>query len=76
MEIVYDDDYEGNYWVYKFRHPLERADRGSSWANWCNNINFPIIRYADVLLMPHSGRNLVCLGRVLTKQRFPLPGRE
>lgn len=31
---------------------------------------------ADVLLMPHSGRNLVCLGRVLTKQRFPLPGRE
>ena len=30
---------------------------------------------ADVLLMPHSGRNLVCLGRVLTKQRFPIPGR-
>ena len=51
MEIVYDDDYEGNYWVYKFRHPLDKADRGNSWANWCNNINFPIIRYADVLLM-------------------------
>lgn len=51
MEIVYDSDYEGNYWVYKFRHPLDKADRGNSWANWCNNINFPIIRYADVLLM-------------------------
>ena len=51
MEIVYDEDYEGEYWVYKFRHPLDKADRGNSWANWCNNINFPIIRYADVLLM-------------------------
>ena len=52
MEIIYgDENYKNDYWVYKFRHPLERADRGSSWANWCNNINFPIIRYADVLLM-------------------------
>lgn len=56
-EIVYDKDYEGNYWVYKFRHPLDKADRGSSWANWCNNINFPIIRYADVLLMLAEAEN-------------------
>lgn len=56
-EIVYDTDYEGNYWVYKFRHPLDRSDRGSTWANWCNNINFPIIRYADVLLMLAEAEN-------------------
>lgn len=39
-----------NYFVYKFRHPLSEADRGSTWVNWSNPINFPITRYADVLL--------------------------
>lgn len=38
------------YSAYKFRHPLNEADRGNGWANWSNPINFPIIRYADVLL--------------------------
>ena len=51
MELVYDGQYENDYWIYKFRHALESSDRGTGWANWCNNINFPIIRYADVLLM-------------------------
>ena len=52
MEIVYNDEtYKNDYWIYKFRHALDKEDRGNSWANWCNNINFPIIRYADVLLM-------------------------
>lgn len=35
----------------KFRHPLEEEKRKGGWANWANPINFPIIRYADVLLM-------------------------
>lgn len=55
--VMGDKDYEGNYWVYKFRHPLDKADRGETWANWCNNINFPIIRYADVLLMYAEAEN-------------------
>ncbi|WP_101690430.1 RagB/SusD family nutrient uptake outer membrane protein [Dysgonomonas massiliensis] len=42
---------ENNFFVYKFRHPLNEADRGSTWVNWSNPINFPITRYADVLLM-------------------------
>lgn len=55
--IMGDPDYEGNYWIYKFRHPIDKSDRGTSWANWCNNINFPIIRYADVLLMYAEAEN-------------------
>lgn len=39
------------YFVYKFRHGLTKEDRGAGWANWANPINFPIIRYSDVLLM-------------------------
>lgn len=42
---------DGNYYVYKFRHPLDEADRGSTWVNWSNPINFPVTRYADVLLI-------------------------
>lgn len=38
------------YSAYKFRHPLKEEDRGAGWANWSNPINFPIIRYADILL--------------------------
>lgn len=55
--VMGDPDYEGNYWIYKFRHPIDRSDRGTGWANWCNNINFPIIRYADVLLMYAEAEN-------------------
>ena len=29
---------------------------------------------ADVVLTRNSGRTLVCLGRVITKRRFPIPG--
>lgn len=39
-----------NYYVYKFRHPLKKADRGDTWVNWSNPLNFPILRYADILL--------------------------
>lgn len=58
-EILYEegDDYSSQYWVYKFRHPLDKSDRGASWANWCNDVNFPIIRYADVLLMYAEAEN-------------------
>lgn len=55
--VMGDPEYAGNYWIYKFRHPVDKSDRGSSWANWCNNINFPIIRYADVLLMFAEAEN-------------------
>ncbi len=30
---------------------------------------------ADVMLPPSSGRNLSCQGRVITKRKFPIPGR-
>lgn len=61
--LVYDDDQnlvpeywsgEGTdyyYFAYKFRHGLTEEERGSGWANWANPINFPVTRYADVLLM-------------------------
>lgn len=39
-----------NYYVYKFRHPLKKADRGDTWVNWSNPLNFPVLRYADILL--------------------------
>lgn len=45
------EDYDYYYYAYKFRHALTSEERGSGWANWANPINFPIIRYADVLLM-------------------------
>ena len=53
-ELVKDSDpvaIGGNYFVYKFRHPLREEDRGSTWVNWSNPINFPITRYADLLLI-------------------------
>ncbi len=55
--IIYKDPvsgevtYERSYFIYKFRHSLDRSIRGSNWVEWNNAINFPIIRYADVLLM-------------------------
>lgn len=55
--IIYQDPetgavtYERSYFIYKFRHSLDRSVRGSNWVEWNNAINFPIIRYADVLLM-------------------------
>ena len=55
--IIYKDPetgvvtYERSYFIYKFRHSLDRSVRGSNWVEWNNAINFPIIRYADVLLM-------------------------
>ena len=30
---------------------------------------------ADVILPPSSGRSLVCQGRVITKRRYPVPGK-
>lgn len=30
---------------------------------------------ADIMLPPSSGRNLSCQGRVITKRKFPIPGR-
>lgn len=63
FKLVYDNDFnivpeyfsgEGTdyyYYVYKFRHALTQEERGSGWANWANPINFPVTRYADVLLM-------------------------
>ena len=55
--VMGDENYKDNYWVYKFRHPLDKSDRGETWANWCNNITFLIIRYADVLLMYAEAEN-------------------
>ena len=55
--IIYQDPetgavtYERSYFIYKFRHSLDRSVRGSNWVEWNNAINFPIIRYADILLM-------------------------
>ncbi|OUN77809.1 RagB/SusD family nutrient uptake outer membrane protein [Alistipes sp. An54] len=60
FKYVYDDNQnlvkedlsaEPIYYAYKFRHALTEEGRGAGWANWANPINFPIIRYADVLLM-------------------------
>lgn len=48
---VLDYDPDWYYFAYKFRHPLTKEERGAGWANWANPINFPILRYADVLLM-------------------------
>lgn len=55
--IIYKDPttgavtYERSYFIYKFRHSLDRSVRGSNWVEWNNAINFPIIRYSDVILM-------------------------
>jgi len=53
IEVPYEGDPETDYFyfAYKFRHALTAEGRGSGWANWSNPINYPIIRYADVLLM-------------------------
>lgn len=29
----------------------------------------------DILLRPNEGKDLICLGRVITKKRYPLPGK-
>lgn len=47
----YDTEFDSHFYAYKFRHGLTQAERGAGWANWSNPINYPIIRYADVLLM-------------------------
>ncbi|MBQ8811660.1 MAG: RagB/SusD family nutrient uptake outer membrane protein [Bacteroidales bacterium] len=77
--LVYDDDFnivpeyfkgEGNdyyYYVYKFRHALTAEERGSGWANWANPINFPVTRYADVLLM-YAEAGLRAHGTVTAEQ--------
>lgn len=55
--IIYKDPttgavtYERSYFIYKFRHSLDRSVRGSNWVEWNNAINFPITRYSDVILM-------------------------
>ena len=60
FRYVYDEDQnlvkedlsaEPIYYAYKFRHALTEEGRGPGWGNWANPINFPILRYADVLLM-------------------------
>ena len=48
---VYTEDPDWYYFAYKFRHALTAEERGTGWANWANPINFPVIRYSDVLLM-------------------------
>lgn len=51
-KVEYEGDPNGDWYffAYKFRHPLTEQERGAGWANWSNPINFPITRYADVLL--------------------------
>ena len=64
-KIIYNDPvtgevtYERNYFIYKFRHSLDKSVRGSNWVEWNNAINFPIIRYADVLLMRAEALNSI-----------------
>lgn len=55
--LIYDEEYESVDFIYKFRHQLGAHNRGTGWCNWCNSINFPIIRYADVLLMLAEAEN-------------------
>lgn len=47
----YDTEFDDHFYAYKFRHGLTAAERGAGWANWSNPINWPILRYADILLM-------------------------
>ncbi|MGM9734823.1 MAG: RagB/SusD family nutrient uptake outer membrane protein [Candidatus Cryptobacteroides sp.] len=56
------------YFAYKFRHALTAEERGSGWANWANPINFPVTRYADVLLM-YAEAGLRAHGSVSAEQR-------
>ena len=83
FKYVYDDNQnlvkedlssEPIYYAYKFRHALTEEGRGPGWANWANPINFPIIRYADVLLM-HSELNGNNRGLNLVHQRV-YPGES
>lgn len=79
FQFVYDNDFnvvpeyfsgEGTdyyYWAYKFRHALTAEERGSGWANWANPINFPVTRYADVLLM-YAEAGLRANGKASAKQ--------
>lgn len=46
-EVVEDSTYYG----YKWRHGLKRADRPPGMFEWQSPFNFPITRYADILLM-------------------------
>lgn len=78
-KLVYDNDFNivpeyysgtGNdyyYYAYKFRHALTQEERGSGWANWANPINFPVTRYADVLLM-YAEAGLRAHGTVTSEQ--------
>lgn len=62
------DDVDNYYYSYKFRHALTKEERGSGWANWANPINFPIIRYSDVLLM-YAEAGLRANGNASNEQR-------
>jgi hypothetical protein len=39
------------YFAYKWRHPTKRSDRPTGFFEWQSPFNFPLTRYADVLLM-------------------------
>ena len=79
FQLVYDNDFniipesfsgtgtDYYYWAYKFRHALTAEERGSGWANWANPINFPVTRYADVLLM-YAEAGLRANGKASAKQ--------
>ncbi len=62
-----EEDIDYYYYAYKFRHALTEEGRGSGWANWANPINFPVIRYADVLLM-YAEAGLRANGNVSSEQ--------
>ncbi|MGM9753801.1 MAG: RagB/SusD family nutrient uptake outer membrane protein [Candidatus Cryptobacteroides sp.] len=61
-------DMDYYYFAYKFRHALTAEERGSGWANWANPINFPVTRYADVLLM-YAEAGLRAHGSVSAEQK-------
>lgn len=42
---------DSTYYAYKWRHATNRADRPPGFFEWQSPFNFPLTRYADVLLM-------------------------
>jgi hypothetical protein len=46
-----DPEHNKSYFAYKWRHGLSRADRPAGFFEWQSPFNFPLTRYADVLLM-------------------------
>ena len=42
---------DSTYFAYKWRHGLTKEDRPPGMFEWQSPFNFPLIRYADVLLM-------------------------